>query len=298
MIKTIQVRGELRYQEPMCKHTTWRIGGAAERFFIPADGADLQQFLATIDADEPLFWLGLGSNLLVRDGGIAGTVILTSGLNRLENLGGGRWRIEAGVPCAKIARQTVKAYQMGAEFLAGIPGSWGGALAMNAGAFGGETWDLVSQVTSIDRQGRLHQRPPSDFQVSYRHVIAPHNEYFFTAEVQLDIGDAQQIDLGKQRIQALLQQRRDTQPTSQPSCGSVFRNPKPLFAAQLIEASGLKGKTLGGAQVSEKHANFIINTGHARSCDVENLIALVMETVEKNYAVKLHPEVRVIGKAL
>jgi len=295
MTQKLNVRGELRYQEPMSKHTSWRIGGAAERFFMPADSEDLQQFLAQTPEDEPLFWLGLGSNLLVRDGGIRGTVILTTGLNRLENLGAGRWYSEAGVFCAKIARQTVKAHDMGAEFLAGIPGSWGGALAMNAGAFGGETWELVRHITTLDRYGTLYQRQPEDFQVSYRNVIAPVGEYFLSAELQLQSGDAQQIEVGKQHIQKLLQKRRDSQPTQQPSCGSVFRNPKPLFAAKLIEDSGLKGKMLGGAQVSEKHANFIVNTGNATAEDVENLIVLVMETVYKNYAVKLHPEVKMIG---
>lgn len=298
MSSIAKMRGELRYQEPMSQHTTWRIGGAAERFFIPADSADLQAFLAQMSSDEPLFWLGLGSNLLVRDGGIRGTVILTKNLNRLEHLSGGRWLAEAGVACAKIARQTVKGHDMGAEFLAGIPGSWGGALAMNAGAFGGETWPLINAVTTIDRYGKLYQHPPADFHIGYRSVVAPAGEYFLNAELQLQACDAQQVEMGKQRIQALLQQRRDTQPTHQPSCGSVFRNPKPLFAAQLIEDSGLKGKTLGGAQVSTKHANFIINTGKASAADVEHLIELVMATVEKNYGVTLHPEVRVVGEAM
>ncbi len=298
MIDKQSWRGELRYQELMSKHTTWRIGGAAERFFIPADVADLQAFLAALPAHEPLLWLGLGSNLLVRDGGIRGTVILTAGLNRLTPLGAGIWEAEAGVPCAKIARQTVKAGDLGAEFLAGIPGSWGGALAMNAGAFGGETWRLVCTVATLDHQGVLRERPAADFQASYRSVQGPADEFFCAAQMQLQPSDAQQTAASSERIRALLQQRRETQPTSLPNCGSVFRNPQPLFAARLIEECGLKGFPIGDAQVSEKHANFIINVGHARAAEVEALIAHVQERVLQQHGIALHPEVRIVGEAV
>ncbi len=289
-------RGELRYNEPMSKHTTWRIGGLAEQFFIPADIEELQTFLSTLPTDEPLLWLGLGSNLLVRDGGIRGTVILTTGLNQLQRLSAGQWHAQAGVSCAKIARQTVKACDMGAEFLAGIPGSWGGALAMNAGAFGGETWNRVKALQTIDRQGVIRQRLPEDFKVAYRSVQGLKDECFLSATVQLQPSDQQQAEAGRLRIQALLQKRRDTQPTRQASCGSVFRNPKPLFAAKLIEDCGLKGLQIGGAQISEKHANFIVNIDQAKAADVEALIAVIMRTVKERYNVTLHPEVCVVGQ--
>lgn len=288
-----QLRGELRKDEPLSRHTTWRVGGPAKRFYRPADREDLISFLSQLDRDEPLFWLGLGSNLLVRDGGFSGTVIATQGsLGVCELLDDKRIYSEAGVSCAKIARMAARAGRCGVEFLAGIPGTLGGALAMNAGAFGGETWQRVFKVETVDRFGEVHQRQISDFEVGYRQVKGPAGEWFLAAELSLQEGN---VEAAQQKIKGLLERRSATQPTSLPSCGSVFRNPPGDHAARLIETAGLKGRTLGGAQVSEKHANFIINTGQATAADIENLIALVQREVAVHAGVDLVTEVHRIG---
>ncbi|MGD2075901.1 MAG: UDP-N-acetylmuramate dehydrogenase [Gammaproteobacteria bacterium] len=288
------LRGELRFDEPMSAHTTWRVGGAADRCYRPADLQDLQQFLMGLPSGEPIHWVGLGSNLLVRDGGIRGTVILPfGGLSLLERLDGNRVRAGAGVACAKVARFTVRTGLTGAEFLAGIPGTMGGALAMNAGAFGGETWPLVARVQTIDRSGELHVRMPERYQVSYRSVAGPGDEWFVAVDLQLTPGDSV---AAQARVKQLLERRAATQPTQQPNCGSVFRNPPQDFAAHLIEACGLKGERIGNAQVSEKHANFIVNLGQARAADIEALIHYVQDRVKDKHGVRLQPEVRIIGE--
>ncbi len=289
------LRGRLKLNEPMARHTSWRVGGAAERYYEPADLDDLAQFLETaVDASEPLLWVGLGSNLLVRDGGVCGTVIMTAGLlNEMSLIDAGVVRIEAGVSCAKAARFAARQGLVGAEFLAGIPGTMGGALAMNAGAFGDETWSHVVAVESIDRQGRRHLRQPNEYEVSYRHVSGPANEWFVAAHLKLKSGDAMAATA---RIKELLDRRNASQPIGQPSCGSVFRNPPGDFSGRLIEASGLKGRCIGGACVSEKHANFIINSGNATAAEIEALIALVITTVAQQHGVSLIPEVHIVGE--
>ncbi len=287
-------RGTLRLKEPMARHTSWRVGGPAERFYEPASVADLAAFLAELPADEPLFWMGLGSNLLVRDGGMPGTVIMTSGLlNALDRRGEERVRAEVGVACAKVARFAARAGLKGAEFLAGIPGTMGGALAMNAGAFGGETWAVVERVETLDRAGGHHERTPQDYRIEYRQVSGRPEELFIAAHLRLERGD---VTESSRRIRDLLKRRSDTQPMGQASCGSVFRNPPGDFAARLIEASGLKGRCIGGACVSEKHANFIVNTGGARAADIESLIHEVADTVERRHGVRLVQEVKIVGR--
>jgi len=287
-------RGELSSDEPMSAHTSWRVGGPADQCYRPADLEDLQQFLAALAPDEPVTWVGLGSNLLVRDGGIRGTVILPfGGLDTLELTGSDRVRAGAGVACAKVARFAARAGLTGAEFLAGIPGTMGGALAMNAGAFGGETWLLVDEVQTLDHQGELHQRKRADYEVSYRTVSGEKNEWFVAADLQLQPGDSA---AAQSRIRSLLERRSATQPTQQPSCGSVFRNPPGDFAARLIESSGLKGEQIGGARVSEKHANFIVNLGSASAADIEALIRYVQRQVQQRHDIYLHMEVRIIGE--
>jgi UDP-N-acetylmuramate dehydrogenase len=289
-------RGELRFDEPMDRHTSWRAGGKARRFYCPADLDDLCSFLADLDEQEPLLWLGLGSNLLVRDGGFPGTVIQVFGaLTELEWLDTQLLRAGAGVSCAKVARTASRAGLTGVEFLAGIPGSMGGALAMNAGAFGGETWVHVAAVETVDRAGQLHTRTPDEFRIAYRSVTGVADEWFVAAHLLLERGDAAQA---QERIRELLAKRSASQPVQQNSCGSVFRNPPGDHAARLIEASGLKGKRLGGAQVSEKHANFIINTGNASAADIETLLLQVQGTVEQLQGVRLEPEVRIVGEAM
>jgi len=287
------LRGDLKFNEPMSAHTSWRAGGPADRCYRPADLQDLQQFLMTLPADEPLYWVGLGSNLLVRDGGIRGTVILPfGGLDTLQLMEADKLRAGAGVACAKVARFAVRAGLVGAEFLAGIPGTMGGALAMNAGAFGGETWPLVSSVQTLDRSGELHVRTPASYQVCYRSVVGPRDEWFVAVDLQLKKGDSA---AAQARVKELLERRSATQPTQQPSCGSVFRNPPHDFAARLIESCGLKGERIGNAQVSEKHANFIVNLGQARAADIEALMRYVQSQVKQKHGVWLEPEVRILG---
>lgn len=289
------LRGELLHKEPMARHTSWRVGGQADSYYRPADIEDLAVFLHQLPVDEPLTWLGLGSNLLVRDGGIRGTVISVSGLlNDISLQDGGLIRAEAGVSCAKLARFAARAGLTGAEFFAGIPGTVGGALAMNAGAFGGETWPLVVRVETMDRQGRRHLRTPADYEIAYRSVKGIEDEWFVAAQLQLQSGD---VEAGQARIKELLAKRGATQPTTQASCGSVFRNPEGDYAARLIEQCGLKGTCIGGACVSDKHANFIVNTGNATAADIESLIEKVARTVQKECGVSLVHEVHIIGEA-
>jgi len=291
--QTPQWRGELHYDEPMAAHCSWRTGGAARRFYQPADIADLCAFLRDLDRDEPLLWLGLGSNLLVRDGGFPGTVIATFGaLATFEWLDDQTLRVGCGVTCSKVARLSARAGLVGAEFLAGIPGTMGGALAMNAGAFGGETWTSVVAVETVDHEGRLHTRHPDEYRIGYRSVTGPQGEWFVAAQLRLEPGDPA---AAQERIRKLLAQRGASQPTQQYSCGSVFRNPPGDFAARLIETAGLKGTAIGGAVVSEKHANFIINSGNASAADIEALIGRVREQVEQVHGVVLETEVRIVG---
>lgn len=287
--------GTLRYGEPMADYTSWRVGGVADRLYRPADADDLIAFLHDLPADEPLFWVGLGSNLLVREGGLRGTVICTKGrLKRLERLDRHRFLVESGVPSAQVARFCAESGCVGAEFLAGIPGTLGGALAMNAGAFGGETWDVISRVRTVDRHGRARWRDRSEFTAGYRRVEGLRtDEWFLGAELLLTPGDGEQA---KRRIRALLTRRAESQPTQQPSCGSTFRNPPGDHAGRLIEAAGLKGYRIGGAEVSTKHANFIVNTGRATARDIERLIGHVQAEVERSFGVRLQPEVRIVGE--
>ena len=289
------LRGVLRRNEPMSRHTVWAVGGPAERFYRPADLDDLAVFLGRTTEQEPIHWVGLGSNLLVRDGGLPGSVVSTSGLlNQLELTDDGAVRVQAGVACAKVARFSARHDLGNTEFLAGIPGTMGGALAMNAGAFGGETWEVVSRVQTIDRNGGLRTRSSGDFHVGYREVNGPPGEWFVSAEL-ISVPGVGAESLA--RIRSLLRERGESQPTGLRSCGSVFRNPPGDFAGRLIEVSGLKGKRIGGAEVSTKHANFIINTGEASAADIENLMRLVRDTVERKQGVTLVPEVRVLGVA-
>ena len=293
MAEEVATRATPRLNEPMRRHTSWRVGGPADKFYEPASVAELQEVLAALPRSTPILWVGLGSNLLVRDGGIRGAVIATGSLPReLERLDGDRVRAGAGLPCALLARQCVR-WQLGpAAFFAGIPGTVGGALAMNAGAFGGETWTHVASVTTIDRAGKLHERGRGEFTVGYRSVQGPSGEWFLGATFAL-APDATTAS----GLKAMLARRNATQPLRLPSCGSVFRNPEGDFAGRLIESAGLKGARVGGAVVSEKHANFIVNTGAATAADVEQLIERVRAEVEKQSGVRLELEVRVVGEA-
>lgn len=295
-VSTVELRGELIENAAMSKYTSWAVGGPADRLYRPADKADLAAFLSSLDINEPLTFVGLGSNLLVRDGGIRGTVVLMrSCLNQLSQ-DNGLVYAEAGVTCAKLARQTADWSFHGGAFFAGIPGSLGGALAMNAGAHGGETWAVIDSVETIDRAGSLHARSPKEFEIAYRHVGMPVQDEWFVAATLRFTADENGVAMDE--IRSLLAHRSETQPINQRSCGSVFRNPQGDYSARLIESCGLKGHRIGGAEVSEKHANFIVNADKASAADIEQLIGHVHDTVESQCGVSLHAEVRVIGEAL
>ncbi len=287
------LRGLLTHERSLSDLNTWHVGGFATQTYAPADLDDLCQFLKALPETELIVWLGLGSNVLIRDEGIKGTVILTyPGLSGLRRVGTQVY-VEAGVTCAKLAKFCAKQGLAGGCFFAGIPGTLGGALAMNASAFGGETWPLVKHVWTVDRQGKRHQRAVEEFKVGYREVHKPAEEWFIAAQLQLTV--AEDIEREAQKIRALIKERREKQPIGEPSCGSVFRNPPGGFAAQLIEQCGLKGYQQGGAIVSPKHANFIINTGTATGKEIEALILHVQAQVRAQTGVQLVPEVHFLG---
>src|SRR3989338_4487812 len=318
--KTEDLRGEMSGGVPMSRHTSWRAGGAAERMYQPADLDDLLAFLRQLPPEEPLHVVGLGSNLLVRDGGLHGTVLLLHGaLGELRLEADGSVYAEAGVPGAKLARFAALHNLRGAEFCAGIPGTVGGMLAMNAGCYGSETWEKVLRVLVVDRSGALRERTPADYEIGYRRVTRIEDrgarsegvgersgfsqssipdprsseEFFVAAWLKFEAGDG---DIARQEINALLGKRIASQPLNLPNAGSVFRNPQGDHAARLIQQCGLKGRRIGGAQVSEKHANFIVNTGKATAADIENMINEVQAVVQQQTGIDLHPEVRIVGE--
>jgi UDP-N-acetylmuramate dehydrogenase len=283
----------VKRDEPMSKHTSWHVGGPADLFFSPLDATDVSGFLQGLKPGTPVMWIGLGSNLLVRDGGVRGAVIETHGIfDELERRSDNDVWCGSGVACAKLAKQCIKWGLGPAEFFAGIPGTLGGALAMNAGAFGGETWRHVVSVATIDRNGVRHDRPASDYTVGYRHVAGPKDEWFLGALLRFE----QRPGVSNDDIRQLLARRKATQPIQEWSCGSVFTNPPGDHAARLIEACGLKGFRIGGARVSEMHANFIVNDGTASANDIESLIRHVQRTVEQKQGVRLNTEVRIVGE--
>jgi UDP-N-acetylmuramate dehydrogenase len=298
--QTSALRGVLRMNEPMARHVSWRTGGPATRAYKPADTADLAAFVGSLPAGEPVCFVGLGSNLLVRDGGFRGTVVLMHDPGGAMRAEGGLIYADAGTASPKVARFAATQGLEGSEFLAGIPGTVGGALAMNAGCYGSETWDVVEKVRTISRSGRITERDVGEFETGYRHVELGaaklgEDEWFVAAWFRFRPGDDK---AARKRIKDLLARRLATQPLELPNAGSVFRNPPGDHAARLIEAAGLKGREIGGARISEKHANFIVNPkGRARASDIEALIALARGTVAKRFAVDLVPEVRIIGEA-
>lgn len=287
----------VKTDEPMSRHTSWHVGGPAQMYFTPRDRRDLARFLAALPRTVPVLWLGLGSNLLVRDGGFTGTaVFLHAVLGKLTLTEDGLVYAEAGVASPKVARFAANHDLAGAEFLAGIPGTVGGALAMNAGCHGGETWGIVERVLMLDRHGARRSRTAEDFEIGYRHVglRAASDELFAAAWFRLPAGDGA---ASRARIRELLEKRIAGQPLQLPNAGSVFRNPPGDHAARLIEAAGLKGLRRGGAQVSEKHANFIVNPDRrATAADIEGLIDQVQGAVRAKFGVELVREVRIVGE--
>ena len=294
------LRGTLRLGESMAKHVSWRTGGVAVRAYVPADIADLAEFLKSLPAGEPVCMVGLGSNLLVRDGGFRGTVVLTHSTHGDIRLDSECVYAEAGAASPKVARYAANQGLEGAEFLAGIPGTVGGALAMNAGCYGAETWDIVDRVLTVGRSGELRKRLPEEFEIGYRHCGLRQGRlgddvWFAAAWFRFRRGERARA---RRRITELLAQRIGSQPLNLPNAGSVFRNPPGDYAARMIEACGLKGCTIGGARISERHANFIVNAGgRGRAADIEALIEHARRTVKDRFGIELHPEVRIVGEA-
>ncbi|MDQ7090811.1 MAG: UDP-N-acetylmuramate dehydrogenase [Methylococcales bacterium] len=296
MNERLETTGKLLLNEKMAKYTSWRVGGNAEKMYFPHDKDDLINFIRKLPQDSAIFWLGLGSNLLVRDGGISGVVINTRGrLKKMYLLDEGRIYVESGVPCARVARFCVDNGLMGAEFLAGIPGTMGGALKMNAGAFGSETWEIVARTEMLNRDGVTSWRKADEFEVSYRTVKNLKDSWFLATELQLNPGDTSN---SLENIKGFMENRSATQPINLPSCGSVFKNPEGDYAARLIEKTGLKGYCIGGACVSEKHANFIVNIEHATAANIEALIDYVQCQVELEQGIRLQTEVCKVGVSL
>jgi UDP-N-acetylmuramate dehydrogenase len=303
------LRGQFLYNEPMSRHVSWRAGGVARRVYIPADLEDMAWLVRSVPAHEDIHVVGLGSNLLVRDGGVNGVVILLHGvLKKLaiesrthglppppEDVDTALVYAQVGVATPKLARFSANHGLVGGEFWAGIPGTVGGAIAMNAGCYGGQTWDRLVQVQTLDRDGQLNERRPDEYVIGYRHVALKHTheEWFIGGWFRLARGDGA---ASRETIKDLLKKRITAQPLSQPNAGSVFRNPPGDYAARLIEACGLKGFRIGDAQVSEKHANFIVNLGKATATDIERLIEHVEDSVEARTNVQLIREVRIIGE--
>ena len=289
------LRGALRRQEPMARHSSWKAGGPADYYYKPADGADLAEFIRRAPSAMPLTWVGHGSNLLVRDGGLRGAVITVAGaLTECALTEANTLKVGAGLACPRVARFAAEQGLAGLEFLAGIPGTVGGALAMNAGAHGGEIWDFVTEVETIDRRGERRARARRDFSVAYRRSGVPSGQWFVAATFKLQTASRAAVEA---MIAKLMRRRDATQPWRARSCGSVFKNPPGDHAARLIEDCGLKGRAIGDAQVSEQHANFILNNAHATAREIEQLIELVRAAVMARHGVWLEPEVRIIGDA-
>ncbi len=297
----LMLRGDLQKNALLAKFTTWRVGGPARQLYRPADRQDLIAFMQRLPVDEPIFWLGLGSNVLVRDAGFAGTVIQARmALDQIEvdaYEDGAEVMVGAGVACAQLARVVMRAGLAGAAFLAGIPGTLGGALAMNAGAHGRSIWEFVKSVEVLTRTGEVLLREPEDFLIAYRSV-ALRNEAeshqsagYLGARLTFEQGEDDPT------LRALLERRAATQPIGQATAGSTFRNPPGDHAGRLIEACGMKGVCVGDACISEQHANFIVNRGQASAADIEQLMQRAQRCVQDAFGVQLEPEVVVIGAA-
>ena len=287
------VEGVLKHDEPMHPHTSWRVGGAAEMFYVPSDKASLMQLMCQLPRNVPVFWFGLGSNLLVRDAGISGMVVCTyKGMDQMDRISNEHIYVQAGVPSFKVANYCALHGLEGAEFLAAIPGSFGGAVAMNAGAYGGVTWSLIDQIECLDRDGNIHWFDKAQIAHAYRQVELPDNHWVVGACIKLRAISGLKI---RRRLRELLKTRGNTQTVKTPKTGSVFKNPENDEAGRLLDAANMRGQRFGGAQFSKKHANFIVNTGNASAADIEALIKLAQQTVLREAGINLDPEVRIVG---
>jgi UDP-N-acetylmuramate dehydrogenase len=290
-----KLQGTLQKEQPLARYTTWRTGGPAELLLTPGSTQDIQLVFQSLKDGVPITWLGLGSNSLILDDGIRGLVVVMQGakLNQLTFLDNHCVKADAGVACGQFARMCARNSLIGAEFLAGVPGTIGGALRMNAGCYGGEIWQLVNSVELVTVKGQLLSKNADEFEVAYRYVDLQQDAFFLSASLHLKPGDKAQ---SLEEIKQLIAKRNLSQPTNLPNCGSVFRNPEGDYSARLIEACGLKGYSVGDAQVSEKHANFIVNNGKASSADILTVINYVREQVNIKQGVDLIQEVKVLGE--
>lgn len=292
--KLPQLRGRLSVNEPLAPYTWFRVGGMAQVFFMPADESDLAYFLAHLPPDMPVTVIGLGSNLIVRDGGVPGVVIRLSakGFGEICVEAGDRLRVGAAVPDVKAARAAAEAGIDGLAFFRGIPGAIGGALRMNAGAHGGETKDRLLEARGVDRAGRVHVFTNAEMGFAYRHCSLSEEIIFTQALFQGAAGDQAAIVAEMERITAA---REAAQPIKEKTGGSTFRNPPGHKAWQLIDAAGCRGLVQGDAQVSQMHCNFLINRGQARAADIETLGEIVRQRVHVASGVDLHWEIKRIG---
>jgi UDP-N-acetylmuramate dehydrogenase len=288
-----QLRGRLTANAPLADITWFRAGGPAQVLFTPADEADLAYFLARIPADAPVFVIGLGSNLLVRDGGVPGVVIrLGRGFSKIDVEPGQRVRAGTAVPDVKVARAAADAGIAGLAFYRGIPGSIGGALRMNAGAHGRETKDVLIEARAVDRQGTIHVLSLADMHLSYRHCGVPADWIFTEALYQGSAGDPAQI---LEQMAEVAQYREANQPIKERTGGSTFKNPSGTSAWKLIDAAGCRGLRVGGAKVSEMHCNFLINDSNASAEDIERLGETVRARVKAASGVTLNWEIIRLG---
>lgn len=289
-----KLRGRLLANQPLAELTWFRVGGPAQVLFMPEDETDLSYFLANLSADIAVTVIGLGSNLIVRDGGVEGVVIrLGRGFHDIA-ITGRRLRAGAAVPDVKVARAAQEAGIAGLSFLRGIPGAVGGALRMNGGAYGRETKDALIEARAVDRAGRIHVLSNADMDYSYRHCGAP-DDYIFTQAVFA--GEHADPALIAAEMQQISEQREATQPIKSRTGGSTFKNPSGQKAWQLIAAAGCRGLKNGGAQVSEMHCNFLINRGDATAADIETLGETVRRRVKQNSGVDLQWEIARVGAA-
>lgn len=301
-MKFTDLRGEVKLQEPLSGHTSFRIGGAADALVAPVDRQDLAALLREL-LEQRLPWvvLGGGTNLLVRDGGFRGVAISLKkmaaiGIAREYRSLGGSFAVihaEAGAMLAKLLSFSVERGLTGLEFATGIPGTVGGAVCMNAGTAQGEMGDIIDTVTLVSPAGELILRHHEEMKFGYRTANVPADHVVLDARIILRYGDAGKI---KARVKQIMAGRKERQPWGLPNAGSVFKNPLDESAGKLIESAGLKGMTVGGAQVSEKHANFIVNMGNATAADVLQLMEIIKEKVLERHRIRLEPEIKIIGE--
>jgi UDP-N-acetylmuramate dehydrogenase len=290
-----QLRGRLLANEPLAPLTWFRVGGPAQALFMPEDEADVAYLLANLAPETPVIVVGLGSNLIVRDGGVEGVVIrLGRGFNQVNVESEHRVRAGSAVPDLRVARAAQEAGIAGLAFLRGIPGAIGGALRMNGGAYGRETKDVLIEARAVDRRGGIHVLSNADMHYSYRHCGAPEDFIFTSALFQGEPGDPVAIAA---EMDSITESREATQPVKSRTGGSTFKNPPGQKAWQLIDAAGCRGLVVGDAQVSELHCNFLINRGNATAAEIETLGETVRRRVQETSGVTLEWEIKRIGVA-